>query len=154
MTKFAILFAAVSCLLVGCSSPAPAPAPATPATQQSFVANSSATGLGSGSEAVSDEKLAKLKSAYETAKKGYAAKKTDATVTDAYIVATVSYGSATMYAANLDAKQKYRGALALYREALAVQPTGDEAKKFSAEALDNKALIERIYKSMNMAVPQ
>jgi len=156
----------VSCfallVLAGCSSsdsasttstPSPGTAPAqqaAPTPNQDLTIDTSASGI---SGQVSDADLAKRKKDYETAKKAFAAKASPQT-TDDYIVATASYGSATMLAANLDAKTKYRGALGLYRETLKQKPTGDKAKKFSSEAQKNENVIVNIYKMMGRPVPE
>ena len=102
---------------------------------------------------VSDKDLAARKKAYTDAKDAFT-KKASPQLTDDYIVATTSYGSATMLAGSLDAKTKYRGALALYREAMKATPTGDKAKKFAAEAKKNESVIVSIYKMMGRPVPE
>ena len=63
-----------------------------------------------------------------------------------YVVATVRYGTACMTADVLDRKVKYRKALHLYREALKVDPTNAEAK-------NNAAMIESIYRMMHRPIP-
>ena len=119
-------------------------------SNQDMTIDTSASGI---SGQVGDADLAKRKKDYEAAKKAFAAKASPQT-TDDYIVATAYYGSATMLAANLDAKTKYRGALALYREALKQTATGDKAKKFAAEAQKNEGVIIYIYKLMKKPVPE
>lgn len=64
----------------------------------------------------------------------------------AYIIATVRFGTTSMVAATLPPRVKYRQALRLYREALKLDPGNHEAKT-------NSDLIVSIYKSMNRPVP-
>jgi len=91
--------------------------------------------------------LKKLTSAQVTAKAAYTKKPKDAKVKKAYVEATVKLGTATMVSPALPPKEKYRGALKWYREALKVDPKNKEAS-------NNKKMIEDIYKSMGREVPQ
>ena len=96
---------------------------------------------------VSDADLAKKKTAYEKAKADYTKKPTDEKLKAAYVKATVDYATGTMYANSLDPKQKYPGALRLYREALKVDPSNQDASH-------NKDMIEGIYKQLGRPIPQ
>jgi len=96
---------------------------------------------------VSDADLAKAKTTYEAAKADYTKKSSDTKLKSAYVNATVDYATKTMYANSLDPKQKYPGALKLYREALKVDPS-------NADAGRNKDMIESIYKQMGRPIPQ
>lgn len=91
-------------------------------------------------------KLAKLKAAYASAKANLAKKPTDPAKRKAFVSATVSYGTASMYSPILASKVKYRQALGLYREALKIDPK-------NKEALENKKTIEDIYKQMGRPIP-
>jgi hypothetical protein len=88
--------------------------------------------------------LKKLKADYDTAKAAYAK---DPKTKDVYVTATVKYGTATMLADSLTPKEKYPGALKLYREALKLDPKNEEATK-------NKTMIEDIYKQMGRPIPE
>lgn len=91
--------------------------------------------------------LASLKKTQGTAKAAFNKSPKDAKAKSAYIAATVKLGTATMNSEDLPPREKYRGALALYREALKLDPKNNEA-------LANKKLIEDIYKSMGRPIPQ
>src|SRR4051812_14189494 len=96
-------------LVVACSSPEATPAPAPAATASApttgMTANMSATHLGS--TPVSDKDLAKYEKNYKDTKAIYDKGRVTAEAKDAYLIATVYYGSGKMYAASLDAKEKY-----------------------------------------------
>lgn len=92
------------------------------------------------------EDIAKLQSDQKAAKTAYDAKTSDEELKKKYVVATVKLGTATMMSEKIDRKVKYADALKLYREALKVDPT-------NAEAMNNKELIEGIYKSMKRPIP-
>ncbi|MDQ2985165.1 MAG: hypothetical protein M3R13_00415 [Armatimonadota bacterium] len=79
---------------------------------------------------------------YEKAADAYQADKTDAATKKAYVDATVAYGTAMM-----TAERKYPKALALYSEALRVDPANDEAKV-------NRQLILDIYKQLGKEPPK
>jgi TPR repeat protein len=96
------------------------------------------------SAGVSDADLATFKANYEKTKAAYSK---DPKAKDAYVTATVKYATGTMLADSLGPKEKYPGALKLYREALKVDPN-------NKEALSNKDLIEGIYKQMGRPIPQ
>lgn len=91
--------------------------------------------------------LATSEKAYKSAKAAFAKKPKDAAVKKKYVAATVKFGTATMLADSLPPRQKYSGALRLYREALQYDPK-------NKEALDNKKMIEDIYKSMGRPIPK
>lgn len=92
-------------------------------------------------------KLAKLETSYKAAKAKSVKKPKDAALRKAYVAATVSYGTAMMNAGSLPPRQKYPGALNLYREALKVDPK-------NKEATENKKMIEDIYRSMGRPIPK
>ena len=92
-------------------------------------------------------KLTSLKKVQIQAKAAFDKNPNDAKAKSAYIAATVKLGTATMNAEELPPREKYRGALTLYREALKLDPK-------NKEALANKKLIEDIYKSMGRPIPQ
>lgn len=91
-------------------------------------------------------KLAKLKATYAASKAKFTKSPKDAGLRKAYVTATVNYANSTMYSPILGAKVKYRQALQLYREALKADPK-------NKEALENKNLIESIYKQMGRPIP-
>jgi hypothetical protein len=91
--------------------------------------------------------LGKLKKAHDDAKAAFDKVPKDEKAKKAYVEATVKLGTATMMSPDLPPREKYRGALAFYREALKVDPS-------NAEANNNKKLIEGIYKQMGRPVPQ
>jgi tetratricopeptide (TPR) repeat protein len=91
--------------------------------------------------------LKKLTTAQTEAKAAFTKKPKDEKVKKSYVAATVKLGTATMVSPALPPKEKYRGALRYYREALKVDPKNQEA-------LNNKKMIEAIYKSMGREVPQ
>ncbi len=89
--------------------------------------------------------LAKTEKEYIAAKAGYH-HRSSAKSKQAYVIATVKYGTVSMVATTLPPKTKYRQALRLYREALKLDPTNHEAKS-------NSDLIISIYRSMHRPVP-
>lgn len=91
--------------------------------------------------------LDKLQKQYAAAKTVYAKKSKDASIKKKYVSATVAFGTATMMTGTMKPKDKYAGALRLYREALKLDPK-------NAEALKNKAMIEDIYRSMGRPIPK
>lgn len=90
--------------------------------------------------------LARLDALQAKAKAAYQKRPKDGSIKKQYVEATVRYGTACMTSDDLDRKVKYRKALRLYREALKVDPT-------NKEALNNKKLIESIYRSMGRPIP-
>lgn len=101
-----------------------------------------------GKSANKDEKLlAQAKALYTSSKAAYTKKPKDAKLRKGYIDATISYGTISMNSPVMTPKQKYPQALRLYREALKLDPKNEIA-------LNNKKMIESIYKSMNRPVPQ
>ncbi len=93
------------------------------------------------------KQLQKVTKAYETAKAQYKKKPKDQKLKATYVKATVTLGTMTMNSPDLGPKDKYPGALRLYREALALDPK-------NKEALANKKMIEDIYKSMGRPIPK
>lgn len=91
--------------------------------------------------------LVKCEKAYKAAKTVLAKKPKDAAVKKHAGAATAAYGTAVMMTQTMPPKQKYSGALHLYREALTYDPK-------NKEALDNKKMIEDIYKSMGRPIPK
>jgi tetratricopeptide (TPR) repeat protein len=83
---------------------------------------------------------------YLASKQAYSKKK-DAATKKKLVAATVKFGTAAMTTSALDRKVKYKKALALYREALKLDPKNKEAK-------NNSEMIVSIYKSMGRPVPQ
>lgn len=93
------------------------------------------------------KQLATLKEEHDTTKAEFEKKKDDAGAKKEYVDATVAFATATMMAESLPPRQKYPDALRLYREALEVDPKNDIA-------LENKKMIEDIYKSMSKPIPE
>lgn len=91
--------------------------------------------------------LAKLEKSYKASKAAYVKKPKDANLKKKYVQATVDFGTATMMSGDLTPKVKYPGALKLYREALKVDPK-------NKVALENKKMIEDIYRSMGREIPK
>lgn len=91
-------------------------------------------------------KYAKQKATYTSAKAKFAKNPKDAALRKAYVSATVTLGTATMNSPILSSKVKYPQALKYYREALKADPK-------NKEALENKNLIEGIYKQMGRPIP-
>jgi tetratricopeptide (TPR) repeat protein len=90
--------------------------------------------------------LANAEKFYRQSKAAFLKKPKDAKVKKSYIDSTVSFGTITMNSPLLSPKDKYPKALNLYREALKIDPK-------NAVALNNKKMIEDIYKSMGRKVP-
>ena len=84
---------------------------------------------------------------YTQAKAGFQKSTKNAKAKQAYVDATVALGTKVMTSSLLAPKEKYPRALKLYREALKLDPK-------NKEALENKAMIEQIYKSMGRPIPQ
>lgn len=95
----------------------------------------------------SDEQLVRFQKDYELAKTAYQKNPASKEAKEAYVISTVRLGTATMVSPALESKVKYPGALRLYREALKVDPTNEEAVK-------NKDQIEAIYKQLGRPIPQ
>lgn len=93
------------------------------------------------------KQLVTLKEEHDNTKTAYEKNKADDKAKKEYVDATVAFATATMLAESLPAKQKYPDALRLYREALEIDPKNEAA-------IDNKKMIEDIYKSMNRPVPE
>ncbi|RYG26306.1 hypothetical protein EON82_03915 [bacterium] len=93
-----------------------------------------------------DKQLAKLQTAYATAKKALAAKPKDKKVRAAFVVAADRYATAMMVESTLPPRMRYPGALRIYREVLKVDPKNVEAK-------NNSKMIVDVYKSMGRPVP-
>lgn len=90
--------------------------------------------------------LAPIEKEYKAAKAAYKAKPAEASKA-ALVKATVKFATATMTTTELGPKVKYPAALRLYREALKLDPK-------NKEALNNKQMIEDIYKSMHRPIPK
>lgn len=63
-----------------------------------------------------------------------------------YVTKTVQYATQVMTSPELESKVKYPKALKLYREALKVDPKNETA-------IENRDMIEGIYKSLNKPIP-
>jgi hypothetical protein len=125
----------------------PAPTQASGIPQGKMPDDEIHRGLKAPDAAEPSAKLTTLKKAQDQAKATFDKNPKDAKAKSAYIAATVKLGTATMNADELPPREKYRGALTLYREALKLDPQ-------NKEALANKKLIEDIYKSMGRPIPQ
>lgn len=90
--------------------------------------------------------LKKHELGYKQAKAAFAKTK-NAKTKKTYVDATVRFGTASMTSPVLDRKVKYKNALALYREALKLDPKNAEAK-------NNSEMIISIYKSMGRPIPK
>lgn len=93
------------------------------------------------------EELTKLEAIYKKTKAEGAKAKASPKQVKAYVAATVAYGNCVMMSPTLPPREKYPKALNLYREALKLDPK-------NKVALDNKKLIEDIYKQMGRPVPK
>ena len=91
--------------------------------------------------------MTKLEAAYKRAKVAGEKAKPGTPKQKAYIDATVAYGNCVLVSPLLKPKDKYPKALSLYREALKLDPK-------NKVALENKNMIEQIYKSMNRPIPK
>lgn len=133
MMAFSALVAIVSLGTVTAVAGPPAQTPsANPATEQA-----------------QRQELAKIRSAealYKRTKAAYTKNPQDAKAKKAYIDATVSLGNVVMFSPALAPRQKYPRALALYREALKLDPK-------NKTALANKKTIEDIYRQMGRPIP-
>ena len=126
------------CLVfVGCAKSGPPASPPQAALNESQVP---VKDVSSGAD------MTKFKQEYALAKAAYA-KKPSKTAKDTYVFTTVRLGLATMDSDELSPKEKYPGALRLFREALKVDPANEDAQK-------NKDLIESIYRQMKRPIPQ
>jgi tetratricopeptide (TPR) repeat protein len=92
-------------------------------------------------------KLADAEKSYTKAKAAYNKNSKDAKVKKAYIDATVKYGHESMMTSSLSQRVKYRQALALYREALKLDPKNEVA-------VQESQLIIGIYKQMGRPIPE
>ncbi len=90
---------------------------------------------------------AALEKGYADAKAAHEAAPTDTALTSAFVESTVKLGTAYMTAPDLGPKDKYPAALRYYREALALNPTHEDALK-------NAKMIEEIYQSMGRPIPE
>lgn len=141
-------------MLLGCASEGPkAEAPIDGPVAQGPIGNMPDDEIHSGltpptaSVEAPKPKLSELKKIQAAAKAAFEKTPKDEKAKAAYVGATVKLGTATMNADELPPREKYRGALSLYREALKLAPKNEEA-------LENKKLIEDIYKSMGRPIPQ
>lgn len=87
-----------------------------------------------------DEAISLLQPAYKANPK-------DAALAKALAGAHLKYGDSYMYNEQLPPRQKYRPALAQYREVLKYDPENKDAKT-------KIQTIENVYKSMGMPIPQ
>src|SRR5262249_4020166 len=95
-----------------------------------------------------DASLTPLEKGFNAAQAKLKKSPKDAKVKTAYVDATYKYGHAVMMdRGKLPPRIQYRAALALYRKALAVDPK-------HKPSLEDKKLIEDIYKQMGMPIPQ
>lgn len=92
-------------------------------------------------------KLQKAEKLYSATKMAWTKDKNNVPKRKSYVKATVSLGTIVMTSPLLGPKAKYPRALKLYREALRLDPK-------NKEALQNKRMIEDIYRSMNRPIPQ
>jgi hypothetical protein len=91
--------------------------------------------------------LTKLEQIYKKSKASAVKAKPGTPKMKEYVAATVAYGNCVMMSPVLTPKDKYPKALSLFREALKSDPS-------NKVALDNKNMIEQIYKSMNRPIPK
>jgi len=91
--------------------------------------------------------LSDAKAFYEKSKAAFEKAPSDANAKEEYVKATVGYATITMNSPTLGSKDKYPGALKLYREALTADPKNEVAT-------NNAKMIEDIYKSMGREVPK
>lgn len=92
-------------------------------------------------------KLAKAAKTYQETKLAFSKKPKANKLKVAFVHATVAYGTVMMLSPDLGPRDKYPGALKLYREALVLDPK-------NKEAIANKKAIEDIYKSMGRPIPK
>jgi tetratricopeptide (TPR) repeat protein len=134
--------------LVGCSSPE---ATATEKSDDAALASKDAPQmppLGPGvtpDQAAAD--LEQLEATYDEAKAEYEKDKSNAANRDAFVAAAVKFGHESMMSPALDTSVKYRQALRIYREVLAIEPENEVAKRESELIID-------IYESMGRPVPK
>lgn len=84
---------------------------------------------------------------YDLAKLAYSKHPNSKVAKDTYVQATVRLAEGMMDSDSLLPKQKYPGALKLFREALTADPANQQAQQ-------SKDLIESIYKQMRRPIPQ
>jgi len=95
-----------------------------------------------------DKSLDPLENAMNTAHAKYKKNAKDRAARKAYVEATYKYGHTVMMdRGKLSPKIQYRAALALYRRALAVDP-------HHQPSLNDKKMIEDIYRGMGMGIPK
>lgn len=94
-----------------------------------------------------DPALEPLEKTFKAAEANLKKKPKDAKVKKAYVEACYQYGRQAMASGNKQPRVLYRAALALYRRALKVDPK-------HAPSLNDKQVIEDIYKTMPGGVPQ
>jgi tetratricopeptide (TPR) repeat protein len=93
------------------------------------------------------EDLAKLEEAYNAAKERQEKNPGDEQAKTEFLEAAVKFGHESMMSPSLDTKVKYKQALKVYREVLALDPENKVAKQESD-------LIVQIYESMGRPVPE
>ncbi len=96
-----------------------------------------------------DPALVPLDKSFQTAEAKYKKSPKDASVKKAYVESAYTYGHTVMLdrGKGLSPSVQYRAALALYRKALAVDPK-------HKPSLDDKNMIEGIYKQMGISIPK
>jgi hypothetical protein len=94
-----------------------------------------------------DTDLVPLQKTMQQTESAYKKSPDDGKLKAAYVEATYTFGHAAMSDGQKDPRIMYRAALALYRRALAVDPSHQPS-------LDDKNMIESIYKSMGRPVPE
>jgi len=99
------------------------------------------------SEGATSKDLKELQKEQLAAKASFEMNASNKKAKEAFVSATVKLGTATMMSPDLSPREKYSGALKLYREALKLDPKNEEA-------LTNKKMIEDIYKQMGRPIPQ
>ncbi|MBI4751023.1 MAG: hypothetical protein HY774_21290 [Acidobacteria bacterium] len=141
-------------LLVGACAEAPKPvsgasAPPQPASGGYGSQPQSGQPATSAPSAQANEPLPELPpmpDSIQKLEKQYEAKPGDAKLKAELVKAKLEYGNELMFKSPLPARVKYRAALKMYREVLALDPTNKEAE-------ENKGQIEAIYKQMNRPIP-
>jgi len=118
-----------------------------PALAQSGSGQTPKPGVAKPTPSPEQAKLKQAETGYQAARRRHVAQPKDKKVTQTYVRATVTYGNVVMFSPALPPKAKYPKALALYREALQLDPT-------NKTALNNKKVIEDIYRSMNRPIPK
>ena len=143
--SLALILVSLPALLWGCSSQQPRKAAVPPES----IPPSTATNPHGGyySKVSTDSQLPQLQTKAKELYARVAANPKDKDLKKQAAEASYQAGYAMMMADKLDRKEKYRGALRYYRQALKLDPS-------HVAAADNKAMIESIYKQLGRPVPQ